>query len=200
MYDNLLERLEDTAPYRALKFGLNRKLVDFFRERALKGGTGRKVGEFACGSGYASHLLAEAPEVAVSIALDRNMVLFDQAEQEAFSAHFVQADLFKPPFPDADFDLVWSHSSLEHFPDPGAALKAMAHQVRPGGHVFIGVPYLVGPLALYYALPSASWREWVGKPFSRPGLEALFRANGMEPVASFPYFLNCFLGVLGKKR
>jgi ubiquinone/menaquinone biosynthesis C-methylase UbiE len=50
---------------------------------------------------------------------------------------FVRGDAERLPFEDNSFDVVMSFGLLEHFTDPGNALREMARVVKPGG-VFIG--------------------------------------------------------------
>ncbi len=54
----------------------------------------------------------------------------------------VQADLFRLPFPDGTFDLVYNSGVIEHFDDGRieAALRGMVAAARPGGQVLAVVP------------------------------------------------------------
>ena len=196
---NLLEALEDTVAYRRLKLGLNQGLIQFFGQEVARDRRGLKVLELACGSGYGAHLLAAEPWVRLSVAQDISRLLYDQAAQNDFAAAFVQGDLFAAPFAPASFDLVWNSSALEHLPDPPAALAAMVEMTKPGGQVFVGVPYLAGPLALYYLAPTPGLRQWLGRPYRRRELESMFASCGLEPQAGLVYFLRMFVGLLGRK-
>ena len=196
---SMLHRVEDSRPYRWLKYRLNAKLVDFFDRHVLGGRRGLRVAEMACGSGYGAHLLAGHPAVVRSVAVDRDAALHDQAAVPGFAAEFVAADLLDLPFPPEQFDFVWNSSSVEHFPDPAAAIGAMADATKPGGFVFVGVPYAWGLLAVYFIVPSRTHREWLGRPFTFNRLENLFRACGLEPERRLIYFFGSFAGVLGRK-
>ena len=55
------------------------------------------------------------------------------------NAHFVQMNLFRPPFPDATFDLVISNGVLHHTSDPEGGFHAIARKLKPGGFVIIGL-------------------------------------------------------------
>ncbi len=63
------------------------------------------------------------------------------------NAIVVQADLFRLPFADAAFDMVYSIGVLEHTPDPRAAFRALPRLVRPGGTLAVWVH-------------SGHWRQW----------------------------------------
>jgi SAM-dependent methyltransferase len=62
------------------------------------------------------------------------------------NAQFVQMNLFRPPFPDATFDLVVCNGVLHHTSDPRAGFDALARKVKPGGHVIIGLYNHLGRL------------------------------------------------------
>lgn len=195
----LLHGLEDTGLYRWLKFSLNADLMAFFDRHVLAGREGLQVAELACGSGYGAHLLAVRSGVARSVGVDISRELHDQANIRGFAAEFVEADLFRMPFEAGTFDFVWNSSSIEHFPDPVAAIRAMASVTKSGGKVFVGVPYVGGPLAAYYLTPSRKWQEWLGRPFSFRELESAFREAGLAPTNRLVYFFRFFAGVLASK-
>ena len=82
---------------------------------------------------------------------------------------------------DGRFDLVWFHHSLEHVPDPAAALAAAAGLLRPGGRVVVRTPIIGTALWERYG---TDWWE-LDPPrhlfvFSAPALEAMAAAAGLE--------------------
>jgi SAM-dependent methyltransferase len=198
-------RLEESGPYRWLRNRMNHGLVDFLHRHTLAGREHLRVAELACGSGYASHLLASYPEVILSVATDINREIATQASIPDFAAEYALVDIFKPAFAPGSFDLVWNSSSLEHFEhgpegqDTPAALRTMAALARPGGYVFVGVPYLWGPLALYYLTPTEAQREWLGRPFRYRQLAALFEQANLQIENSLIYLGRCFVGILARK-
>jgi SAM-dependent methyltransferase len=81
------------------------------------------------------------------------------------------------------FDLVWFHHSLEHVPDPAAALQAAARLLRPDGQVVVRTPVIGTALWDRYG---TDWWE-LDPPrhlfvFSAPALEAMAVAAGLELV------------------
>ncbi len=196
---NVFERIEDTSLYRFLKYGMNRRLIRFLLGNVSKRGTLLSVAEIGCGSGYASHLLGTQEGVKLSVALDINMELFSQSDIRGFGAAFVVGDVFSLPFRPDSFDLVYNSSALEHLHSPQDALGRMAEITKPGGLVFVGVPYLFGPLAFYYLAPLKKWREWLGRPYTFDELETLFTSCGLRIEKRLTYFMKFFAGVLATK-
>lgn len=61
--------------------------------------------------------------------------------------HVVHGDLFDESVPDRigrRFDVVMSFGLIEHFEDPGLAIKRHIELLAPGGYLVIGIPNLVG--------------------------------------------------------
>lgn len=84
------------------------------------------------------------------------------------------------------FDLVWFHHSLEHVPDPAAALAAAARLLRPGGRVVVRTPIIGTALWERYG---TDWWE-LDPPrhlfvFSAPALEAMAVSAGLELEETF---------------
>lgn len=52
-----------------------------------------------------------------------------------------RADMHRLPFPDASFDVVYSHHTLDHSLDPKGALAEMARVSRPGAVWVFTVPF-----------------------------------------------------------
>lgn len=101
--------------------------------------SGRRVLEIGCGPGKFIETVvemgAEAFGVDISFAVD--------AARDNFGArpdvHFIQADVFKLPFVDGSFDLVYSLGVLHHTPDCQAAFAKLPRLAAPGGLVAIWV-------------------------------------------------------------
>lgn len=70
---------------------------------------------------------------------------------------FTAADSVALPFRDASFDAIASYQTLEHVPDPEAALAEMMRVVKPGGWIFVTGPNLIGLVPslhiLLYVIP-----------------------------------------------
>lgn len=104
----------------------------------LKPSPNGKILEVGCGTAHCTHKLGERGYS--SFALDYSPQAKIFWNQKA--AHFIIADGFHIPFKSDSFDLVWNAGVLEHFTDPQPMLKEMKRVCKPGGMVFIIVPYI----------------------------------------------------------
>lgn len=66
-------------------------------------------------------------------------------EKDVSGAHFAQADATELPFQDAAFDLVLSHSVIEHVADPAAYLREARRVLRNNGAMFLQTPPYLSP-------------------------------------------------------
>jgi SAM-dependent methyltransferase len=76
------------------------------------------------------------------------------------------------PFGDDSFDSVVCTEVLEHCPDPKGILSEIARVLRPGGHLFITVPFVYP----HHEIPHDYFR------FTRFGLESMAADAGLAPA------------------
>ncbi len=165
-------------------------------QKFLQGG-GKSL-EPGGGSAYVSAMLAERGGDAY--ALDYASIALKLAKEQLKSkAVLVQGDLFHMPFADAQFDVTFNNSTMEHFPNPLEGLIEMKRVTKKGGYVFVGVPFTYGPLVLYKLKKNSFKGAWDGTTYDRRGLQKLFLDAGLEVVGSRTFFLRCFIGVVGRK-
>jgi SAM-dependent methyltransferase len=79
------------------------------------------------------------------------------------------ADARRLPFVSGVFDLAVSQETVEHVDDPFQAVREIVRVVRPGGKVYLQVPFVIG----YHPGPEDYWR------FTRAGVAALLRQAGI---------------------
>ena len=79
------------------------------------------------------------------------------------------ADAGHLPFRAGAFDLVVSQETVEHVADPFKAVREMARVLRPGGRIYLQLPFVIG----YHPGPEDYWR------FTRAGIAELLHQAGI---------------------
>ncbi len=196
---NWLDRLEFTRPYQWLRYSMNRGLVELFQKHVFAGRRDLRVAEVACGSGFAAHLIAQQPEVSLSIAADLNLEDHRQARIVDFQAAFVLMDIFHPGALAGSMDLVWNSSSVEELDSPEEAIRAMAWLAKPGGLVFVGVPNRRGLVGFLRRIGSAGARVWLGRVYNHTELGRLLESAELQVEHENTYLFGVFVGALARK-
>ncbi len=145
-----------------------------------------------CGSGSMARLLAVrhagARVVGVDLRQDYLTYARKRAQAERLSnLSFEQGDIFRLPFPDASFDLVWSKYVLQWTKDPAAAVAELRRVTKPGGSVvccnFDGFAVTHWPEDA--ALQEKAERVFSGlvDPFVGRKMAAFFAEAGLKEIA-----------------
>ena len=98
--------------------------------------------------------------------LDPRLVHLDVARHASCDC---LCDARRLPFASAAFDLAVSQETVEHVDDPFLAVREMVRVVRPGGRIYLQVPFVIG----YHPGPHDYWR------FTREGVAVLLERAGI---------------------
>lgn len=105
-----------------------------------------RVLDAGCGGGGTALSLAEEAELAVGLDLEARFAGSGTrlaAERDVANVGFVQGDAVSMPFAEGCFDLVFSHSVIEHVASAEAYLAECQRVLRPGGVLYLSTaPYL----------------------------------------------------------
>lgn len=104
------------------------------------GGAGLSLADIACGQGF---FLREVARLSPRLALhgvDFSQVALDKAREHAPSAVLHKAPAASLPFADASIDYCVNLGSIEHFEDPGGALRDMHRVMRADAKAMLIVP------------------------------------------------------------
>jgi SAM-dependent methyltransferase len=127
----------------------------------------RRVLDVGCGVGmYTAAFLRETPHV-FGVEIERERAL--EARERA--AGVIQSPGEHLPFPDAAFDVVFSHEVLEHVADDRACVEEMVRATRSSGRIVVFVPNRLYPFETHgvfwrghYRFGNAPLVNWLPTP------------------------------------
>jgi SAM-dependent methyltransferase len=119
-----------------------RQQLHAFRYRlAARLAEGRRVADVACGTGYGSSILSAAGAVqGLGLDLDAMAVRYARRRYGHAALRFEVAPAERTPLADASRELVVSLETLEHVPDPHAALAEFERILTPDGLAVVSAP------------------------------------------------------------
>lgn len=109
--------------------------------RAVHASPGEKVLDVGCGRGL--DLASQGPTGALLFGLDGSSVMIRKAcatlQEKGLPQRLVCAAAEGLPFPSATFHKVYCKGAIDHFYDPGRALREMVRVLLPGGRIVLSV-------------------------------------------------------------
>jgi ubiquinone/menaquinone biosynthesis C-methylase UbiE len=159
--------------------------------------------DLGCGTGFATHLLAEQAGPAVTVVgLDLSWPHLRAARRQ-HALPLIQGDAARLCFRDAAFDFIWSCNVINHLEDPVASLGALRRPLRIGGQLvvaqsaFLPEMFFAWDAPLDDAVRAACHRYYreryglhVADTASVRGVIGLMRAAGFDDVVPRTYVLE----------
>jgi 2-polyprenyl-3-methyl-5-hydroxy-6-metoxy-1,4-benzoquinol methylase len=118
-------------------------------------GTGNRVLDVGCSSGYLARPLAARGNTIVGLELDP--VAARAAEEFCELVLVGDVETMELPLEPGSFDVVLGGDVIEHLRDPAATLARLRPLLRPGGRVVVSTPN-VANWAIRLSLLSGRWR------------------------------------------
>src|SRR5437764_13266106 len=101
---------------------------------------GMRILEAGCGTGrHAFHLARSGAREIVAMDFSQAIEVAARNNRDHANTHFVQADIYHPPFPPDSFDFIYSLGVLHHLRDPEKGFRTLLPPLRAGGYVNIHV-------------------------------------------------------------
>ena len=155
---------------------------------------GKRVLEIACGrGGFAARLagMTQPPPKLVASDLSTAALVKGKAFAKQASLQTIvweAGDAQMLGHPDASFDTVISCETIEHVPEPRAALAEFARVLKPGGRLFLTTPNYMGLMGLYRGYARVRGRPYTeeGQPINNflllPLTVRWLRATGLKVI------------------
>jgi SAM-dependent methyltransferase len=166
-------RFESDYHYAIFEYLRSAKVIEALERAGIR--LQGRILDAGCGGGGTALSLAEEASVVVGLDLEARFLGSGTRlakDKEIANVAFVQGDGVRLPFPAASFDLIFSHSVIEHVASAGAYLGECHRVLKAGGVLYLStapylsfagahLPRLVIPLPLHILLG----RRWAFRIF-----------------------------------
>jgi SAM-dependent methyltransferase len=125
---------------------------------------GRRVLEIACGRGDFAEWCVSHSTPALFVAADFSWGALSVARRRTGRVRLAQLDAQHIALASACADTVICCETLEHVPDPAAAVRELARVLKPGGRLYLTTPNYLGPMGAY-----RGYLRLRGRPYTEEG-------------------------------
>lgn len=152
----------------------------------------KRVLEIACGRGGFSRLLGSRGALVSGADFSTSALAIARERLQAYPSlvervDYVQADAQNMPFEENSFDIVVSCETIEHVPNPQAAVSEMYRVCKPSGTLYLTTPNYFNFMGLYliYALvrhPGLKSSQPIDRRFIFPQIRSFLKQAGWNIV------------------
>jgi UDP-N-acetylglucosamine transferase subunit ALG13/ubiquinone/menaquinone biosynthesis C-methylase UbiE len=170
----------------------------------------KKILEVGSGSGRDSIYLAKigADNYLVDYVEAPLKIANEIAEREKLKITAIKTDAKKLPFPDDNFDFIFSGGLIEHFTEPEHLIKEQVRVLKKGGYLLIDVPqrYHVYTLVKHFLMLINRWAPGWETEYSIRQLERLMKSCGLQIESTYGdwshpnFFLKSIMMILNIPR
>lgn len=121
---------------------------------------GVRIADLGCGSGVFANLLQKSGYRVVGLDLSRKLLALGRTRHPL--VEFVEGDVERLPFADAEFDGVVLGGVIHHLPDPARCAAEVYRVLRPGGTFVAFDPNRRNPMMYLYRDRSSPFYSTVG--------------------------------------
>lgn len=106
-----------------------------------------KVLDFACGSGYGTHMIAKQAkdkiDQVLGVDIDPDALKYAEGRYYHPKSTFVEGDVTDPDLPNqlGEFDTIVSFETIEHVAEEKVFLKNVYQLLKPGGQLILSTPF-----------------------------------------------------------
>ncbi len=134
------ERWENTTNLPSAGIVAAREELKLMKPFLEKAGKGAHVLDAGCGMGEWTVYLNQLGYQTIGLDISGNVI--ERLQSLLPQYKFVRGDIRKTEFPNECFDILFSWGAFEHFENgPGECLRESFRILKPGGHLFITVPF-----------------------------------------------------------
>jgi len=94
---------------------------------------GQRILDAGCGTGRHTYYMSQLAREVVAMDLSQAIEVAARNNRANENTHFIQADIYHPPFPPDSFDFIYSLGVLHHLPDPEKGFRSLLGLLRAGG-------------------------------------------------------------------
>ena len=150
-------------------------------------GSGKRVLDVGCSSGYLSEPLSQRGNTLVGIELDADAAR--AAERWCEQVLVGDVERMELPLEPGSFDVVLCGDVIEHLRDPGAALARLRPLLVPGGRLVVSTPNIAN-WAIRLSLLAGRWRYADRGILDRSHTHLFTRATLRETIVRAGYVVD----------